>query len=222
MRTPTVSLLLLLATFASFAAATESYGWYRATDVMPTFPTGLRCSKINAAFGSSVHLGGMHLEAIMDTPVVAVANGQVIATGKGGKEEGYFLWLRLAPVDTELPFWTFVKYQHLSSPPLVDVGAQIKGGQVIAKIHDNSLELVTTYGPSPAFKLGGLYQSVVKGEGAMFGDPMIIYLGNGIAHPAAVHELPATRRQVAVSTTSTDKLIHLANSKAIWPLACRT
>jgi len=47
------------------------------------------------------------------TPLLAIAAGEVIASGEGGRLEGFFIWLRHSPDDTDLPFWTYSKYQHL-------------------------------------------------------------------------------------------------------------
>lgn len=128
----------------------------------------------------------MDLSLNEGTPLLAVAVAEVIAKGEGG-----------------LPFWTFVKYQHLSEMPPLETGARVMPGQVVARSGSTGtagghygaagyphLHLSTHYGPSGEFTVAGMFASLVKGSGAELGDPMRLYLAAGEVQPGPV---PAMR-----------------------------
>lgn len=213
-----------------------------ATGLMPSFPAGFACEPIASPYGSPTRYdgsqrrmdrngglhGGMDLTLGDGTPLLAIASGEVIAKGEGGQLEGIFLWLRIAPEDSGLPVWTFAKYQHLTTLPTIKVGARVTAGQAIAHSGGTGtagghygaagyphLHLSTHYGPSGDFALLGMFQSMVKGEGAASGDPMRLYLKDG-ALPA-----DASARTVAVAVVGPDGELNPAGSKTAWPVACR-
>ncbi|MEW6164149.1 MAG: M23 family metallopeptidase [Pseudomonadota bacterium] len=213
-----------------------------ATGLTPVFPAGFACEPVSSPYGSPTRYdgsrrrmdrngglhGGMDITLTDGTPLLAVAGGEVIAKGEGGQLEGNFLWLRIAPEDSGLPFWTFAKYQHLSALPTLAVGARVTAGQVVALSGGTGtagghygaagyphLHLSTTYGSSGEFAVLGMFQSMVKGAGAASGDPMRLYLPDG--------ELPAdlTARAVNVPVVGPDGALHPAGRKVAWPVACR-
>jgi murein DD-endopeptidase MepM/ murein hydrolase activator NlpD len=213
-----------------------------ATGLTPAFPDGFACEPVSSPYGSPTRYdgsrrrmdrngglhGGMDLTLVDGTPLLAVANGEVITKGEGGQLEGIFLWLRIAPEDSGLPFWTFAKYQHLSALPTLEVGARVTAGQVVALSGGTGtagghygaagyphLHLSTHYGPSGEFAVLGMFQSMIKGEGTESGDPMRLYLPDG--------ELPAdtASRAVAVPVVGPHGGFHPAGRKVVWPVACR-
>jgi hypothetical protein len=213
-----------------------------ATGLTPVFQDGFACEPVSSPYGSPTRYdgsrrrmdrsgglhGGMDITLTDGTPLLAVANGEVIAKGEGGQLEGIFLWLRIAPEDSGLPFWTFAKYQHLSALPTLEVGARVTAGQVVALSGRTGttgghygaagyphLHLSTHYGPSGEFAVMGIFKSLVKGAGAVSGDPLRLYLPGG--------ELPAdtTTRAVAVPIVGPDGAVVPAGSKVAWPVACQ-
>jgi hypothetical protein len=213
-----------------------------ATGLTPVFPDGFACEPVSSPYGSPTRYdgsrrrmdrnsglhGGMDITLADGTPLLAVANGEVIAKGEGGQLEGIFLWLRIAPEDSGLPFWTFAKYQHLSALPTVEVGARVTAGQIVALSGRTGttgghygaagyphLHLSTHYGPSGEFAVMGIFKSLVKGAGAVSGDPLRLYLPGG--------QLPAdkTSRAVAVPILGPDGAVVPAGSKVVWPVACQ-
>lgn len=218
-----------------------------ATGLAPAFPAGLACEPISSPYGSPTRYdgslrrddrngglhGGMDLSLQKGTPLLAIAAGEVIAKGAGGRLEGNFLWLRIAPEDSSQPFWTFAKYQHLAALPTLEVGARVTAGQPVALSGSTGtagghygaagyphLHLSTHYGPSPEFALLGMFASLVKAKGAQSGDPMAFYLRD-IADPAAADKLPADQRRVGVPVVASDGTLQPAGSRTVWPVACR-
>ena len=213
-----------------------------ATGLKPVFQDGFACEPISSPYGSPTRYdgsrrrmdrngglhGGLDITLTDGTPLLAVANGEVIAKGEGGRLEGIFLWLRIGPEDSGLPFWTFAKYQHLSALPPLEVGTRVTVGQVVALSGSTGtagghygasgyphLHLSTYYGPSGEFALLGMFQSMAKATGAKSGEPLHLYLPGG--------ELPADTesRAVPVPIVSPDGRVIPAGSKVVWPVACR-
>lgn len=209
-----------------------------ATGLIPVFPPGLACEPISSPYGSPTRYdgsarrmdrnyglhGGMDLSLKEGTPLLAVAAGEVIARGEGGLLEGIFLWLRISPQDSGQPFWTFAKYQHLSVLPTLAVGARVAAGQVVALSGSTGtagghygaagyphLHLSTHYGPSGDFAVLGRFGSMVKGVGALLGDPMRLYPGPE----------ESTSGPVAVPAMGVDGNVVPAGSKVVWPVACQ-
>lgn len=102
-----------------------------ASGLEAAFPDGHACQPIACPFASPTRYdgsrrpndrngglhGGIDLSLSEGTPLLAVADGEVIALGEGGRMEGIYLWLRHSPEDTGLPYWVFSKYQHFSALP---------------------------------------------------------------------------------------------------------
>jgi murein DD-endopeptidase MepM/ murein hydrolase activator NlpD len=213
-----------------------------ATGLSPVFQEGFACEPVSSPYGSPTRYdgslrrmdrngglhGGMDITLPDGTPLLAVANGEVIAKGEGGLLEGIFLWLRIAPKDSGLPLWTFAKYQHLSALPTLEIGARVTAGQVVALSGGTGtagghygaagyshLHLSTYFGPSGDFAVMGIFQSMVKGAGAVSSDPLRLYLPGG--------ELPAdtSSRAVPVPIVRPDGTAIPAGSKTVWPVACQ-
>jgi murein DD-endopeptidase MepM/ murein hydrolase activator NlpD len=176
--------------------------------------------------------GGIDLSLKEGTPLLAVADGEAIASGEGGLMEGIYLWLRHAPQDSGLPFWTFTKYQHLSAPPDLKPGARVKAGQRVAlsgatgtagKHYGTAgyphLHLTTFYGPSGEYEIKGLSGSMVSAKGAQLDDPLILYLSDptGLAE---VRALPEARRSVRPGIVREDGSLLPPDSKTVWPVVC--
>lgn len=209
------------------------YDDFKATGLIPEFPKALSCSPSASSFGSPSDSDGIDLTISNGTHLLAIADGDVVAVGRGTEREGNFFWLRFSPEATGQPFWTFAKYQHLPAVPSLEIGAHLKAGEIIHFLggpnivadqrHDaNAKSLVhvsTTYGPVPEFRLGGKYQSVVKASGAKVDDPLILFVGN-ITKPEDAHQFPAERRHINVAAVGTDGMIYPPDSKVVWPVAC--
>lgn len=212
------------------------------------FPTLFQCEEISSHFASpyrhdgsprrddrnsGLH-GGIDLSLKDGTPLLAVAAGEVIATGKGGQLEGIFIWLRHAPTQTGLPYWVFTKYQHLSVLPSLNAGDQVQAGQVIAYSGNTGtvskhygpfgyphLHMNTFYGRSGEYRMKGRFNSRVQADGAILDDPLIMHLGK-ISELSEVRGLVAERRKIMVPVMDEKGTVHPKGSKTVWPVSCTT
>ncbi len=216
------------------------------TGLYPAFPAGQECPPISSPFGSNTRYdgserpasvnggrhGGMDVTLVPSTPLLAMADGEIIHKGEGGQMEGIYLWIRHAPQDTGFPFWVFSKYQHLQRLPDLPVGSRVAAGQAIAISGDTGtddghfgdegyahLHVSSFFGPSATFELTGATGSMVKAEDAVTGDPMALYLDD-LPNPEAIPALPDSPRAVTVGIVDRNGEILPPGSRKIWPLAC--
>jgi len=223
-------------------------GEVKATGLTPVFPDNHICEPIASPFGSAyrydgsarrgdrfggIH-GGMDLTLKEGTPLLAVAGATVIAKGKGGQLEGFYLWLMHAPSDTGLPYWIYTKYQHLSELPALNEGDRVHVGQVVALSGNTGttgghygaagyphLHLGATIGPSDAYQRVGAFGSIIKARDALLSDPLILYLQK-LDHLSSVASLPEDRKHVRIPVVSDDGSILPTGSKVVWPVSCRS
>lgn len=218
-----------------------------ATGFTADFPSGFECEPVASPFGSPYRYdgskrrddrnsglhGGMDLSLKEGTPLLAVAAGEVIARGEGGRLEGIFLWLRHAPADTGLPYWVFSKYQHLATLPEFTEGARVQVGQIIALSGATGtagghygtagyphLHLSTFYGPSEEYTVKGMHNSMVQGKGAVPDDPLILYLRE-VNDLALARDFSAENKKIGVAVVGEDGNVHPAGSKTVWPVRCK-
>ena len=217
-----------------------------ATGLKPAFPDGVRCEPISSPFGSTSRYdgsnrrddrngsrhGGMDISLKEGTPLLAVAAGEVVTAGTGGQLEGIFIWLRHAPEDTGLPFWTFSKYQHLSKVPDLQKGDRVKVGQVVGFSGATGtqgghygaggyphLHLTTFYGPSEEFEIRGQFASMVSASGSQMGDPMLLFVPD-IGSLGQVAEFRDSGRTVAVPVVGPGAAVQPPGARRVWPVAC--
>lgn len=218
-----------------------------ATGLSVAFPAGFECTPIASPFASPERFdgstrrgdrnsglhGGLDLSLKEGTPLLAIASGEVIASGEGGRLEGVFVWLRHAPSDTGLPFWVFTKYQHLSRLTMLTEGARVRTGQVIALSGSTGtaggvfgaagyphLHLSTFYGPSAEYTRKGVFHSMIKGQDATLNDPLIVYL-QGVMDLKQVRDLPIADKKINVAIVDDSDNVYPAGSKSVWPVRCK-
>jgi hypothetical protein len=221
-------------------------GKIEASGLRVAFADGQACEPISSPFASPTRYdgsrrpharhgglhGGMDISLKHGTPLLAVADGEVIALGEGGQMEGIYLWLRLAPVDTGLPHWVFVKYQHLSALPALKVGDRVRAGQPIALSGATGtygghyrasgyphLHLTTFFGPSSEYELRGMFGSMVSGRDARLDDPLVLYLA-GLRDLSEVRGLDDSRRTVRPAVVTAQGAILPPGGRTVWPVAC--
>lgn len=218
----------------------------RATGLQPRFPDGVTCPGISSPYGSRTRHdgsprppdinggthGGMDISLNEGTPLLAVADGEVLHAGSGAQMEGHYLWLRLSPASTGLPFWTFVKYQHLAEPSLLAIGTKVKRGEAVARGGSSGttgghygsegyahLHLSTFYGAVEAYEIVGLRRNRVRGQGAVSGDPMLLYHGK-VESLADVQTLDLPGQAVPVGVITPEGRPLPEKARTVWPLAC--
>lgn len=211
------------------------------------FPSGYACVPVSSPFASptrhdgslrrgdrnsGLH-GGIDLSLGDGTPLLAIADGEVLALGEGAALEGIYIWFRHAPEDTGLPLFVFSKYQHLSIFPALKVGDRVKAGRVVglsgatgtAGKHYGPngyahLHLSTFYGSSGEYEIKGMHRSMVSGKDARLDDPLILYL-EGLPDLSAIRSLPDERKTVRPAVVGNDGRIHPEGRRMVWPVPCR-
>ncbi len=218
----------------------------KATGLEPVFPETHACSPIASPYGSpyrhdgsarrqdrnsGLH-GGLDISLDEGSPLLAIAAGKIVAKGEGGNLEGFYLWLLHAPEDTGLPFFSFVKYQHLVGLPDVNPGDRVAAGQPVARSGLSGtigpafgpqgyphLHISLHVAPGPEFSLQGEGNSTVAPRGGRLADPMLLFLPAG-SDFARVEDL-ATAKRLPVPVATRDGGMHRAVSKVVWPVYCR-
>jgi murein DD-endopeptidase MepM/ murein hydrolase activator NlpD len=226
------------------AATKEGRAPIEETGLRPVFPQGVECPGIASPFASSTrydgsprpkfrfggHHGGMDISLPVGTPLRAMADGELILAVEGGQMEGFSIWTRHAPEDTGLPYWLFVKYQHLSRLPTLKAGDRFEAGQVIATSGDSGTEdghfgdagyphLHVTAVTSGSGDYG-FHGTRVSAEHMRMIDPMAVYV-RGLDDATAAKDLPDERKDVPVGYLGAQGRIHPQGARLIWPVACR-
>lgn len=230
--------LLLFGTFPVDAAP-----HIQPSGLVPIFPKDATCTTIASPYASSTRydgsprpydrFGGLHggIDLTLDvaTPVLAIASGKVIASGVGAQAEGIYIWLQHAPKDTGLPFWVYSKYQHLNELPKHAIGDFLKAGDAVGLSGQTGtvgrhyaagyahLHLTTFAGPSDRYEKVG---SRIVAEAAQMIDPIAIF-AQGLTKIDDIEQLPGNQKDVRVSYVAKDGSIHPADSRTVWPVACK-
>lgn len=245
MRLPMLAAALLA--FAAQAQVERLNHVVVASGLTVAFPDHYACPPIASPFASPTRFdgslrrgdrnsglhGGLDITLEAGTPLLAVADGEVVAQGEGGMLEGIYLWLRHTPAETGLSSFVFSKYQHLSAHSALKLGERVKAGQPVglsgatgtAGRHYGPggyphLHLTTHFGPSGEYELRGMHRSMLAAEGAHLDDPLALYLGDR-ADPTTLRALPSDRKTVRPGVVGDDGRIHPEGSKTVWPVACR-
>ena len=215
------------------------------TGVRPLYPEDARCLEVKSFFGDQTRFdgsqraysanfgyhGGFDISADIGTPLVAIADGEVIHKYTGGMLVGNQIYLRHAPQDTGLPVWIFSKYKHFRDLPDLDVGERVKMGQVIGASGDSGtagghfptgyphLHMSIYVAPS------GQYTPKTTGvriEDSQYLDPLAIYLmgKRNVFDNHAIRALDEAEKTVAIPYKSTAGRIVPSDARLIWPFMC--
>jgi len=219
-----------------------------ATGLKPVFPDGIECPEISSPYGSKTRYdgsgrnnshynyhNGMDVTVKPGTPLLSVADGEVIHTGTAGQLVGNFIWLRYKPEATGLPYHVFARYQHLDEPSPLKVGDVVKAGDDVGPGGNTGttgghfgtagyshLHLVFFTSVSPDFMVKG---PMLGPKDAMdYLDPMALYLDDKPQNISnhMLKDLPKARKKVPVPVmlVSGEKLPD--DARTVWPLACRS
>lgn len=242
-------LAMLLAVMLAFAARAQVERRDHAviaSGLRVAFPGGYACEPIASPFASPTRYdgsfrrgdrnsglhGGMDISLKTGTPLLAIADGEVIALGEGGALEGIYIWLRHTPTDTGSSYFVFSKYQHLAALPALKVGDRVKAGKAIGLAGATGtagkhygpngyahLHLSTFYGPSEEYEIKGMFGSMVSGKDARLDDPLVLYL-EGLHDLSAIRSLADETQTVRPAVVGADGRIHPEGRKTVWPVSC--
>jgi hypothetical protein len=211
------------------------------TGLVPTFPDGVSCRQIDEAWainysgkrsGEAYH-GGIDIPAPTGTPILAAADGEVVAVFEGRNSyRGKEIVLRHSPAETGLKVWTFTAYSHFSKLPKLKVGDHVHKGDVLGPTGNSgrgrepylqsdhrrpAIHFAVVYGPSPDFVIK---VDTVVPAGARWTDPNAWLAGTVPLDSAKAAALPAARKHVPVGAMLTDGTVLPKGAKRIWPYAC--
>lgn len=218
------------------------------------FPTGLtavypreaNCLEVKSFFGDKTRYdgsfrteranhgyhGGFDISSPEGTPLIALADGEVVHVYSGERLVGNQLYLRHAPEDTGLPFWIYSKYKHFKSPPDLAVGDRVRMGQVLGYSGKTGtvgghygqkgyphLHLSIYASDYPDYKT--IERAVVPQE-VRYLDPLAIYLpvGHGLRDNFGVRALPEADKKVVIPYKTSDGRIVPQDTRLVWPYLC--
>lgn len=213
-----------------------------ATGLGPLFPAGAACPGIDDGFaldyafkrsGEAYH-GGIDLPARWGTPMLAAAAGTVVAVYEGADSaRGIEVMLRHAPDDTGLPMWTYTGYGHLDRLPDLKVGQRVRMGEVIGPTGNSGLSgkgRKATTDRRPAIHFSAFYaagpqyaeqrDTLVPLDGWWL-DPVAFYRAAPPYDSAALKALPDADKDVAVPVMFDDGTTSPAQTRRVWPYACK-
>ena len=208
--------------------------------LIPGYPANARCPKIDHIFGepwrgpvhrrrsNATRHHGADIPAPDATPIIAIADGVVIAKyAGGGGFRGIELILRHAPEDTGLPVWVYTAYSHFKEMPELEVGQRVQMGEplgpngktgVPSRRRGPHLHLNVFYSESEEFV--GRKGGIVPVEGH-YVDVVTLMRRGGSLDTSEMLELPETERRVPIPHRLTTGATVPADTKIIWPFACR-
>jgi murein DD-endopeptidase MepM/ murein hydrolase activator NlpD len=215
------------------------------TGTGPQFPDGAACPGIDDYWAmdyaykrnrQSFH-GGIDLPVPWGTPMRAVAAGSVVAIYKAEQSKrGIELVLRHTPDQTGLPFWTYSAYGHMDRDPEFEIGERVKMGQIIGPTGNTGISARGRKGGGqsstrrPAIHLamfrsdkpiyGEANDTIIPANGHWL-DPIAFYRQSGPYDSPSLIALPDSEKAVPVPVMLTDGTTLPADTKRIWPYACK-
>ncbi len=212
----------------------------------PIYPTDAKCLKIASYFGDTTRFdgserkndhygyhGGMDISAREGTPLIAIAEGEVVNSGTGGRLVGNFVWLRLKPADTGLAVHVYAKYQHLEKPSELRIGDRVRIGQFIGPAGNTGttggyfgpegyshLHLTILVSDKSDFQvLGGK----VRPANMRFLDPLGLFIADKSVRldNHALRDLPGSKKRIPIAYKILGGGLQPGNARLIWPFACK-
>ena len=216
-----------------------------ATGLEVVFPKGFKCPGISSPYGSKTrydgsyrknpHYGyhnGMDITLDTGTPLLAVANGQVIHKGTAGRLVGSYIWLHFSPDSTNLPSHIFARYQHLDTPSFLEIDDKVSAGQEIGPSGNTGttsghfgyggyphLHLMFLIGQSPDYSVR---KAKVGPKSLDYLDPVGLFLPPPVdaIDNHILKAIPREKKKILVSIKTKDGEIIPEGSKVVWPVAC--
>lgn len=224
------------------------------TGLTPKFDERVDCRGIDEYWakdysrkrGRETYHGGIDIPAPQGTPILAVADGVVVAKFMNeGNPKGIEIMLRHNPEDTGHPMWIYTQYTHLLEMPALDIGQRVRMGQVIGKTSNSGIsgrEAKRRYGIGGgsgrkggssvrrhALHFGVIYsksRKYMKNEkhlipvDAYWMDPNALYRKFPPFDSASLKALPENQKQVPIPYILFSGEVVPVDTKLIWPYSC--
>lgn len=225
----------------------------RITGSEPAFPADFNCRGIDEGWAidyssrrarNALH-GGIDIPAPRGTPILAVADGKVVAMFDNHETAvGVRIFLQHAPEQTGKPFWVYSEYAHLQELPALQIGSRVNRGDVVGltsntgisgqaarakaggsssgsgKTRRDALHFAIMYSENPDYvvlqKNGG-YLVPVR---AQWMDPVAFYRSSPPYDSVAVAGEKESEKQVRIPFQTPNGAVHPPESRLIWPYPC--
>ncbi|NQV84022.1 MAG: M23 family metallopeptidase [Rhodospirillales bacterium] len=209
----------------------------------PVYPEGAECLPIESHFSSPTRFdgsprvsdafagyhSGSDISAPIGTPVIAIADGEVIHKYVGGRLVGNQIYLRHTPEDTGLAVTLYSKYKHFNTLPDLEIGQRVKMGQFLGPSGDTGtagghfpsgyphlhFSLYTSPSAEYSSKENSVYPKDVKHL-----DPVALYMAPPITDSHAALGLDDEKKDVPIAYMTTDGKVVPEGARIIWPFAC--
>lgn len=221
-------------------AVAKQYGLIE-TGLIPQFPEGFECREIDEAYAISYtakrdreqYHGGIDMPAPWGTPMIAAADGVVVANFEGKRSfRGREIILRHRPEDTGFPFYIYTQYAHFDAQPEFKVGDTIHMGQVLGPTGNSgigrngaqsqrrrpAIHFATWFSPVEQF---AVTRGKVIPRQSLWMDPNALFLPKDHAlESKTLQALPNDRKHVPVAIMLEDGTVVPKGSKVVWPYHC--
>lgn len=212
------------------------------TGQVPVFPPGARCPPIDEAWAISYNdkraqdalHGGIDMPAPFGTPIIAAADGKVIAVINDpvGTYRGREVFLQHRPDQTGLGVWVYTEYSHFDKRLKLRVGQSVRKGQVLGVTGNSgrgprkgiqsrkrrpAIHFAAFYADSPKFRRAKF--AIVPKDGYWM-DPLSLYAGRKELFPPRVARLPRRQKRVHVPVMYSDGTFSDPSAPVIWPYMC--
>ncbi len=227
------------------------------TGLTPAFDKGVNCRGIDDYWamdysrkrGREAYHGGIDIPAPQGIPILAVADGVVVAKFMNKKNpKGIEIMLRHSPHDTGHDMWLYTQYTHLLEMPPFDIGQPVRMGEVLGKTSNTGMsgqETRKKHGKGKkgkktkrrsgskvrrhALHFGMIYSSsrkYMKNEkmqvpvDAYWMDPNALYRKSPPFNSASLKALPENQKKVRIPYMLPNGKFVPEDTKVIWPYSC--
>jgi len=215
------------------------------TGLRPLYPANAECLEVKSPFASPTRYdgslrvawayhgyhNGFDISAPIGTPLIAIADGEVVHKYTGGRLVGHQIFIRHAPEDTGLPGYVYSKYKHFDKLPGLEVGQRVKMGQFLGPSGDSGtagghfpagyphlhMSLYTSASPDYETSEKSITPKNVKQL-----DPVALFVKKDppVLDSHSARDLPDAEKDVPIPYKTTDGRVFPEGTRLVWPVAC--